>query len=248
MFHFLHLTSLFRSPKRNFAHRRLFLPAWPSRPSTPDEAKAIVTVWNPKRDQLTCPNITGQLAVSSPALRTKTSLLMARPTKVTQTRADLPTLPETGHVNKRLSIGGTVCLQGGQSYASGAASHWPTCLVGGSGCHAEGTSEAAPRSCTQPGYWWHYGWPLGCVLKPSTLYLSYQQRGIALSVLLSGDIVGIKSWVNTLELKVSAVFSNPKAKTSALQSPERWEKKSEDSKVLIFHNGAKKSTFAFHPN
>lgn len=63
MFHFLHLTSLFRSPKRNFAHQRLFLPAWPSRPSTPDEAKAIVTVWNPKRDQLSCPNITGQLAV-----------------------------------------------------------------------------------------------------------------------------------------------------------------------------------------
>lgn len=59
-------------------------------------------------------------------------------------------------------------------------------------------------------------------------------------MLLSGDIVGIKSWVNTLELKVSAVFSNPKAKTSALQSPERWEKKSEDSKALIFHNGAKK--------
>lgn len=138
MFHFPHLTSLFRSPKRNFAHRRLFLPAWPSRPSTPDEAKAIVTVWNPKRDQLTCPNITGQLAVSSPAPRTKTSLLMARPTKVTQTRADLPTPPETGHVNKRLSSGGTVCLQGGQSYASGAASHWPTCSAGGSGCHAEG--------------------------------------------------------------------------------------------------------------
>lgn len=107
-----------------------------------------------------------------------------------------------------------------------------------------GTSEAAPRSCTQLGYWWHYGWPLGRVLKPSTLYLSYQQRGIALSVLLSGDIVGIKSWVNTLELKVSAVFSNPKAKTSALQSPERWEKKSEDSKVLIFHNGTKKKALS----
>lgn len=31
----------------------------------------------------------------------------------------------------------------------------------------------------------------------STLYLSYQQQSDTLSVLLSNDIVGIKSWVNT---------------------------------------------------
>lgn len=68
MFHFLLFTSLFRSLKRNYAHQHLFLPAWLGRSSTPDEAKAIVTVWNPKRDQLTCPNITGQLAVLSLAL------------------------------------------------------------------------------------------------------------------------------------------------------------------------------------
>lgn len=137
---------------------------------------------------------------------TKTSPMMERPTKVTQTRADLPTPPETGHVNKQLSIGRTVCLQEGQRYASGAASHWATSFAGGSGCRAEGISEATLRSCTQFGYRRNSGWPMGCVLKPSTLYLSYQQRGIALSVLLSGNIVGIKSWVNTLELKVVTVF------------------------------------------
>lgn len=55
---------------------------------------------------------------------------------------------------------------------------------------------------------------MGCVLKPSTLYLSYQRRVIALSVLLSGNIVGIKPWVTGAE--GSSCILDQEAKMRAL--------------------------------